>query len=92
MNIFFDTLQLIGGIILTSGYIPQIIKVIRTKSARDLSLSMFGMVLIGLVLMEVYAINLATQNVGWAFLITNSGGLIASIILCTLIIIYGKAK
>ncbi len=92
MNAFFDLIQLVGGVILTAGYVPQIVKILKTKSARDLSLSMFGMVLFGLVCMEAYAINLATQNVGWAFLITNSGGLIASIILCTLIVIYGKSK
>jgi MtN3 and saliva related transmembrane protein len=92
MNTLFDTIQLIGGIILSAGYIPQIYKILVTKSAKDLSLQMFGMILFGLVCMELYAINLAAHNVGWAFLITNSLGLIASLILCILIMIYGKRK
>jgi MtN3 and saliva related transmembrane protein len=91
MNIF-DLIQLVGGIILSIGYVPQITKVIRTKSARDLSLSMFGMVLTGLLCMEVYAINLVTSNVGWAFLITNSLAVLLCAPLVVLILMYGKSK
>lgn len=35
----FDFLQLLGGIILSVGYIPQIIKIIKTKSAIDFNIN-----------------------------------------------------
>ncbi|MCL2300844.1 MAG: PQ-loop domain-containing transporter [Firmicutes bacterium] len=68
----FDTLQLIGGLILAVGYIPQIIQLIRTKSCKDLNLNTYATVFLGIALMEAYAINLAAHGAGAMFLVTNS--------------------
>ncbi len=82
----FDILQLLGGINLTFGYIPQISQLIRTRSCRDLNLKTYISMLVGVALMEVYAINLALHGSGLMFLITNSASLFIVLIICVLII------
>ena len=60
----FDFLQLLGGIILSVGYIPQIIKLIKTKSAADFNIKTFVMVWVGIFFMEIYAVDLAMGGSG----------------------------
>ena len=86
----FDALQLIGGLILAVGYIPQIVQLIRTKSCKDLNLKTYVTVFIGVALMEAYAINMAANGSGLMFLITNSMALTINGVLCGLIIKYKK--
>ena len=88
----FDILQLVGGIILSIGQIPQIAQVLKTKSAKDLNLKTYIMTFIGIFLMETYAINLVFRGAGGAFLITNTLSLIASAIMIILILKYGREK
>jgi MtN3 and saliva related transmembrane protein len=92
MEILFSAIQLLGGVILSSGYVPQIVKVIRTKSAKDLSLTMFIMVLAGCLCYEAYCLYLLSLGTGHAFLITNTFSVIVSSIMVILILKYGKAK
>lgn len=68
----FTVMQLIGGIILSVGWVPQILQIIKTRSVADLSLKSYLLMLLGIALMEAYAVNLAAQGVGLAFLITNT--------------------
>ena len=86
----FDALQLAGGIILSVGYIPQIVKLIKTKSSRDFNLKTFLMVLLGITFMEVYAVNLTMNGSGAMFLVTNTMSLIIQIVLVTLIYKYRR--
>lgn len=86
----FDALQLIGGLILSVGYIPQIIKLNKTKSSSDFNLKTFVMVLIGISLMEAYAINLVYNGSGVMFLVTNTMSLIVQIVLVLSILKYRK--
>jgi len=81
----FDILQLIGGLILSFGYIPQIIQIIKTKSVNDLNIKTFLFVFIGILFMEIYAINLVINKVGYMFLVTNSMALILTGLMCILI-------
>ncbi len=81
----FDLLQLIGGIILAIGYIPQIRQIIRTKSCKDLNLKTYLSLVLGMSLMEIYAINLAASGAGVMFLITNSISLFLVIFIAILI-------
>lgn len=85
----YDALQLIGGIILAVGYVPQILQIIQTQSTKDLNLSFCASVVIGIALMEIYAINLAKQKTGHAFLITNTLSLVLSGTILLLKIAYG---
>lgn len=89
---FFDILQLIGGFILSFGYIPQIVQVLKTKSAVDLNLKSYIMMFTGILLMEAYAINLMAKGAGWAFLFTNTISLAGCSIIIVLILKYGKIK
>lgn len=72
LGVFFNLLQLIGGIILSVGYIPQIAKTIRTKSVEDLSSAYYFNIFIGVGLMEAYAIYSALNGVAYMFLVTNT--------------------
>lgn len=91
MNIF-DVLQLIGGIILTVGYIPQIHQLIKTKSSRDINLKTYVMTSLGVGMMEAYAVNLVVNGSGLMFLITNTLSLVCAVIVTVLVLIYRKSK
>jgi len=86
----FNILQLIGGLILSFGYIPQIRQIIKTKSVNDLNLQTFGSVFLGILLMEIYAVNLFTHGTGGMFFVTNTMALALSGIMVGLIIKYTK--
>lgn len=86
----FDFLQLLGGIILSVGYIPQIIKLIKTKSASDFNIKTFVMVWVGIFFMEIYAVNLAIGGNGLMYLVTNTMSLLVQSVLVTLILKYRK--
>jgi MtN3 and saliva related transmembrane protein len=88
----FDILQLTGGAIMSLGQIPQIIQVLKTKSAEDLNLKTYVMMLAGISLMEVYAINLVIHGSGSAFLITNTLSLTAAAVLVVLILKYKSVR
>ncbi len=86
----FDFLQLLGGIILSVGYIPQIIKLIKTKSASDFNIKTFVMVWVGIFLMEIYAVDLALGGNGLMYLVTNTMSLLVQSVLVALILKYRK--
>ncbi|MGR9546592.1 PQ-loop domain-containing transporter [Priestia megaterium] len=86
---FFNALQLIGGLILAVGYLPQIIKIGKTKSVRDFSRIYLGGVFTGIVFMEAYAIYMFFwQNTAGAFLATNTVSFILSGIEFFLVLAY----
>lgn len=58
----FTAMQLVGGLILAVGWIPQIVQIFRTRSVADLSLKAYLLMLLGILLMEAYAVNLAAQG------------------------------
>ena len=89
----FNILQLTGGLILGLGYIPQIMQLIRTKSTADLNLKTYLSLLIGISLMEAYAVHLTLQGSGHMFLVTNTLSLLLILVICiTIIVIRAKQK
>lgn len=84
----FDLLQLTGGLILCFGNAPQIVQIIKTKSVEDLNLKTFILIPLGVLFMEIYAINLVANGSGLMFLITNTMALILGGIVAGLIIKY----
>lgn len=88
----FALCQLVGGMILTIGIIPQIHQIIKTKSVKDLNLKSSVMVLIGIILMEIYAISLFISGFGIPFFITNTFSLLLQLITVFLIIKYKVTK
>lgn len=93
MNNIFGIFQLIGGIILSVGYIPQIVQIFRTKSSEGLNFKSFGMIFAGIALYEIYAISLVVINDnGHMYLITNSISMLLSGSMCLLIKIFAKRE
>ncbi|PEF30304.1 hypothetical protein CON39_11565 [Bacillus thuringiensis] len=93
MTELFNILQLVGGLILSFGYIPQIIKFIRTKSVDDFSVTYLGSICLGVAFMESYAIYMwFVLGTAGAFMITNT----IALTLCTtefaLLLKYRKRK
>jgi MtN3 and saliva related transmembrane protein len=86
--VLFEIFQFLGGLILCFGYIPQIKQIIKTKSVADLNFKAFGMIFLGVLFMELYAINLTYQGIGWMLVLTNSMRLIVSGAVCYLILKY----
>lgn len=93
MNNIFGIFQLIGGIILSIGYIPQIVQIFRTKSSEGLNFKSFGMIFAGILLYEIYAISLVVINdSGHMYLITNSISMLLSGSMCLLINFFAKKE
>lgn len=91
-NYIFNALQFIGGIILTFGYVPQIIKVVKTKSTNDFHLGYFVSIWTGIMFMEAFAIYNGLQGIAVMFLVTNSIALACETILLGLILYYRYVK
>lgn len=54
---FFDEiLVVVGGLILTGSWLPQIVKTLRTKSSRDLSIPTLGAASAGSLLLVPYSV------------------------------------
>ena len=83
-----EVLGLAAGVCLIMAFLPQAVKIIKTRSAGDLSLSVFLLQSVGVVMWIVY---------GWlskslALVVTNSLCLSIYLVLIVLIIRYRKAK
>ena len=88
----FDFLQLMGGVLLALGYVPQIIQIKTTHSCKDLNLKTYATIFVGICLMEVYAINLWMNGSGYMFLITNRVSLVIVYYICMLILMEQEKK
>lgn len=86
-----NVLQLIGGIMLSVGYIPQIIKSYKTKSVDDFHPKYYMVLTTGIILMELYAIGLLFQGV-YMFFVTNTIALALTSTMWTLSVIYRTEK
>ena len=93
MHNIFGIFQLIGGVIMSVGYIPQIVQMLRTKSSEGLNFKSFGMIFAGIALYEIYAVSLVViDGSGHMYLITNSVSTLLSGLMCLLIKVYEKRK
>lgn len=89
--VVFSTLQLAAGFYLAYAYIPQIIKLVRTKNAVSFHFPTYLNLFIGIFGgMEPYAIYLVANGSGAAFLVTNTLSSILVGTMATLIFIYQK--
>ncbi|HKJ06533.1 MAG TPA: SemiSWEET transporter [Flavobacteriaceae bacterium] len=80
---FFEIIGLTAAALTTSAYIPQAYKAFKSKSAGNVSLTMYLIMLIGILLWLVYGIHLQSL----AMILANS---ISALL--TLIILYLKVK
>jgi uncharacterized protein with PQ loop repeat len=81
-----------SGILMTICYlfcnVPQIIKIVKTKSAKDISIGFLGLATAGHIFATIYG-SFGSNNI-WTF-VCYGGGLISSLVLLVLWNKYGKA-
>ncbi len=53
---FIDILGLLAGTFTTISFLPQVIKIWRSKSAKDISLAMFSIFSVGVLLWLIYGL------------------------------------
>jgi MtN3 and saliva related transmembrane protein len=82
----YEILQLVGGIILSVGSIPQLEQIVRTKSVEDINLTSIITLILGMLFMEMYAIHSELAM----FVITNTLSLVLAITKLSLKIYYTK--
>lgn len=75
-----NIIGIVAGILTTSAFLPQVIKTVRTKSTKDISLGMFSVTSTGLALWLTYGILIGAAPV----IIANA----VSLPLCLTILIY----
>ena len=68
---------LMGGTLTTISFVPQVLRVWKTRSARDLSFTMFLLFAIGVLLWLIYGIILGE----WPVILANSVTLVFAIII-----------
>jgi MtN3 and saliva related transmembrane protein len=86
----FGLMQVIGGVILSTGYLPQIAQILRTHSVADINLWYSIQIVAGVCCMEVYALHLFVATGEWFFLLTNSMSLVLSSTVLALRVKYGR--
>lgn len=72
-----NLLGLLAGILTTVSFLPQLTKVIKTKSAKDLSLGMLLIFCIGIILWIIYGILIKSLPI----ILTNSATLVLVLVL-----------
>jgi MtN3 and saliva related transmembrane protein len=72
---FIEILGLIAGTLTTISFVPQLIKIVKSKSAKDVSLIMFLIFVVGIFLWLVYGILTKTL----AIIVANSVTLILAL-------------
>jgi MtN3 and saliva related transmembrane protein len=81
--LFSEILGLLGGALVTLGYIPQLVRILKLKSAREISLPFTLSLLLGSVCWLTYGVLLGLMPI----ILWNSAGMV---FLC--MILYGKLK
>lgn len=85
--------QLIGGIILAIGYMPQIRTTLKTKSVEDIDRAYYPSIFAGVLMFEIFAVTLyATTGEGIMLLITSSTTFVLVATMLTLCLKYRKKK
>jgi MtN3 and saliva related transmembrane protein len=88
MLVTIDTPRIIGliaGILTTSSLLPQLIRTIKTKSAKDLSLGMFLFFVLGIACWLIYGIMVGE----WPIIAANIITLVMAVILLVCKIKFG---
>ena len=84
MNALIDGIGLIAGLLTTTAFIPQVWKIYRTKSGKDVSGRMFSILSAGIVLWLIYGILVRSVPL----ILTNAVTLVLSLAIIALKIRY----
>lgn len=83
MNSFI--LGIMAGILCTFSFIPQVVKIFKTKNARDISLLTFSVFSLGVILWLIYGITIKE----WPIIIANAASLILILAIVVMKVKYG---
>jgi len=78
-NVHIGIIGILAGTCTTVSFVPQILKIFKTRQVRDLSLSMYAILTFGILLWFVYGIFIEE----WPIIITN----IVSFSLCLTVVV-----
>jgi MtN3 and saliva related transmembrane protein len=84
-----DLQQIVGlaaGTFTTVSFLPQLIRTVKTRSSRDLSVGMVSFFLVGIVLWLMYGV----MARAWPIILANGVTLVLALILLVLIMRYRK--
>ncbi|MHB1332969.1 MAG: SemiSWEET family sugar transporter [Sulfuriferula sp.] len=81
-----DWIGLLAGTLTTAAFIPQVIKIWRSKKADDISVSMFLIFTVGVALWMIYGIQIASLPV----MLANAVTMILALIILILKYCYRK--
>jgi MtN3 and saliva related transmembrane protein len=82
-----ETIGLVAGLLTTTAFIPQVWKIYRTKSGKDISARMFSLFSAGIVLWLVYGILLQSLPL----ILSNAVTLVLSLTIIALKLRYRQA-
>ncbi len=81
-----DVIGLVAGLLTTTAFIPQVLKIYNTKSGKDISSRMISMFSIGLVLWLIYGIIIHSTPV----IVANAFTLVLALAIVVLKIRYSR--
>jgi MtN3 and saliva related transmembrane protein len=81
--LYVEIFGLLGGALTTFGYVPQLVRILKLKSAREISFPFTLLFLAGATCWLTYGVLLSLVSV----ILWNSAGII-----CLCLLLYGKLK
>ena len=88
MNGLIDSIGLAAGLLTTTAFIPQVWKIYRTKSGKDISARMFSLFSAGIVLWLIYGILLQSLPL----ILSNAVTLVLSLTIIALKLHYREPR
>ena len=88
MNSLIDSIGLVAGLLTTTAFIPQVLKIYRSKSGKDISARMFSLFSAGIVLWLVYGILLRSLPL----ILSNAVTLVLSLTIIALKLRYREPR
>ncbi len=88
MSALIDSIGLVAGLLTTTAFIPQVLKIYRSKSGKDISARMFSLFSAGIVLWLVYGILLRSLPL----ILTNAVTLVLSLTIIALKLRYREPR
>lgn len=88
MNALIDSIGLVAGLLTTTAFIPQVLKIYRSKSGKDISARMFSLFSAGIVLWLVYGILLRSLPL----ILSNAVTLVLSLTIIALKLLYREPR
>jgi MtN3 and saliva related transmembrane protein len=86
MSVAVETLGMIAGTLTTIAFVPQVLKIYRTKSAKDVSYLMFSIFSTGIVFWLIYGILIRSTPI----IAANAVTLTLSVIIIALKVSYHR--